>query len=137
MSKTQPEAEEAIPLPAISSDIRETPELVEKIKILARTQCTLIEAAAFLDLMPDEFERYLLANRRSFIAWFSGEAAGRASLKMQQFKFANAGDSRLLVWLGKNVLGQTDKLPTAPPEPAKPADAAWENLSTWRMQRLG
>lgn len=137
MSKTQPEVEEAIPLPAVSSDIRETNELVAQIQILARTQCDLIEAAAFLGLMPDEFERYLLANRRSFIAWFSGEAAGRAALKMQQFKAAQSGDSRLLVWLGKNVLGQTDKLPAVPPESPRPGDKAWENLSTWRMQRLG
>ena len=137
MSKTQPDAEEAIPLPAIASDIRETEELIQKIQILARTQCALVEAAGYLALLPDEFERYLLANKRSFIAWFSGAPAGRAALKMQQFNYANKGDSRLLVWLGKNVLGQTDKLPTAPPEPAKPGDAAWENLSTWRMQRLG
>src|SRR3569833_3081207 len=107
---TEPDLE--FPLPAVSSAIVETEDLIQKISILARTHCTLIESAAWLGFMPDEFELYLLSNRRSFVAFFSGEAAGRAALKMQQFKAAQAGDSRLLVWLGKNVLGQTDKLPT-------------------------
>jgi len=35
--------------------------------------------------------------------------AGKASLRRTQWKAATGGNSTMMVWLGKNVLGQTDK----------------------------
>jgi len=131
------EPAEGFAVPVVRSDIIETDALVQQIQILARTQCTLEEAAGYLGLIPDEFKQFLVANRRSFIAWHSGPAAGRAVLKMQQFKSAQLGSDRMQVWLGKNVLGQSEN-PTVPADkPPERRNDDWDNLSTWRMPRLG
>lgn len=37
-------------------------------------------------------------------------AQGKSSLRRQQFKLANAGDRTMLIWLGKQYLGQSDKV---------------------------
>lgn len=37
-------------------------------------------------------------------------AQGRASIRRMQYKAAQAGDKTMLVWLGKQWLGQTDKV---------------------------
>ncbi len=39
-------------------------------------------------------------------------AAGKMSLRRKQFTAAMEGDKTLMVWLGKNWLGQTDKTET-------------------------
>lgn len=125
-------------VPALSADIEETDELIGKIGILARTQCDLIEAAAFLGVLPDYFQRFLATHPKSAQAWFAGAAAGRAGLKMQQFSSAKKGSARVQVWLGKQYLGQTEGGLVAPADGrAQAVNDAWDNLSTWRMPRLG
>ena len=39
-----------------------------------------------------------------------GRAAMRQNLRMAQFKKAAEGDTRMLIWLGKQYLGQSEKL---------------------------
>lgn len=39
-----------------------------------------------------------------------GRAAGKMSLRRVQFKKALAGDTTAMIWLGKNILGQRDKV---------------------------
>jgi len=38
-----------------------------------------------------------------------GAATGRTSLRQAQFKLALAGNATMQIWLGKQLLGQTDK----------------------------
>lgn len=124
-------------VPALASDIVETDQLVDQIHIMARTQCDLVEAAAYLRINPAEFERFLTTHPRSLQAWSSGPAAGRAGLRMAQFQSARKGSARLLVWLGKQHLGQTESGPVAADSGPRYLDDAWDNLSSWRMPRLG
>ena len=138
----EPEAADAEILPAVISALpRETEAIVQQIRALAAAHCDDIEAAAFLGMLPDEFRLFLLANKRSAQAFFSGPATGRATLKVAQLKAAKAGDGRLLVWLGKQWLGQADKIPTPPEDPNEALRAAaqrdWDQLAPWRMQKLG
>lgn len=39
-----------------------------------------------------------------------GRALGRISLRRQQFKLLKAGSNTMAVWLGKQILGQRDKV---------------------------
>ena len=122
--------------PALAGEIVETEQLIAQISILAKTQCDLVEAASYLNILPDQFERFLATHARSAQAWFSGAAAGRAGLRMAQFQSARNGSSRLLVWLGKQHLGQTEGGPVAPGSQPQALTDAWDNLAPWRM-RLG
>jgi hypothetical protein len=38
-----------------------------------------------------------------------GRAKGRGTLRRLQWQHANGGSDTMLIWLGKNLLGQTDK----------------------------
>lgn len=78
------------------------PELVEA---LARIQCTDDEIAAVLKIAVST-----LQNFRAVIK--TGREHGKQSLKRMQFKAAEEGNAALLIWLGKQYLGQKDKVET-------------------------
>lgn len=124
-------------LPALAADIVETDQLIGQINILARTQSTLEEAAAYLGYLPDAFARFLATHPRSGQAWFSGPAAGRAGLRMAQFQAARKGDSTMLVWLSRQHLGQSENGRSDDHADTRPIRDAWDNLASWRMTRLG
>lgn len=75
---------------------------------LGRLQCTNAEIAAYFDMT----ERQILSRRAGDPdldgAIKRGANQGRISLRRQQFAAALDGDRTMLVWLGKNVLGQRD-----------------------------
>lgn len=75
----------------------------EQVFQLARIDCSYEEMAAVLGCCPDT-----LMNRFSEVIK-KGRDSGTASLKKQQFKLAMDGNPTMLIWLGKNKLGQTDK----------------------------
>lgn len=54
--------------------------------------------------MPDEPGRELSA-----AALERGRESGKASLRRLQWKAANAGNTTMLVWMGKQYLSQTDR----------------------------
>lgn len=75
---------------------------------LAAFQCTDDEIAAVLGVCVETLIRR--KKEPEFLeALESGKAKGRASLRRLQWKAANAGNTTMLVWLGKQVLGQRDK----------------------------
>lgn len=81
---------------------------IDTINQLARIQCTDEEIASVLGVSVDTLTRP--ANRVIFEeAKASGKEAGKASLRRMQFKTAEAGNATMLIWLGKQYLGQTDK----------------------------
>lgn len=81
---------------------------LDTIKQLARIQCTDEEIASVLGVSVDTLTR--AANKAIFEeAKASGKEAGKASLRRMQFKTAEAGNATMLIWLGKQYLGQTDK----------------------------
>lgn len=76
----------------------------EKLELLASFGLTTREIAAVLDVSPDTIER----NYAETLAW--GVNKCRASLKRKQWEMAMAGNVTMLIWLGKQMLGQKDRV---------------------------
>lgn len=77
------------------------PKLVER---LASIQCTNEEIAMACGCSADTIERNFAGELER------GRARGKRGLRRLQYKRARAGSDTMLIWLGKNVLGQQDKL---------------------------
>lgn len=85
---------------------------IDTIKSLARIQCTDEEIASVLGVSVDTLTRP--HNKELFEeAKRSGKQEGRASLRRMQFKQAEAGNSTMLIWLGKQYLEQSEKQTTS------------------------
>lgn len=72
---------------------------------LATMQCTVTEIAEFLGCSRRTLERddqFCRIHKR-------GLERGRMSLRRMQWKKAESGDRVMLIWLGKQYLGQKDK----------------------------
>jgi hypothetical protein len=76
-------------------------ELVEK---LAHIQCTYSEIAATLGISVDTLER----NKDFAVTYKKGAEGGRKSLRRMQFESAHKGNVTMMIWLGKQYLGQSD-----------------------------
>ena len=71
---------------------------------LAYIQCTHEEIAGVLDV-----SLALLEHDKKFIQVFEAKKEiGKSSLRRMQWKKAEGGDKTLLIWLGKQYLGQAD-----------------------------
>lgn len=78
---------------------------------LLRIQCTGEEIAGAMDMSYDTLERACKRDHGIKFAEYSElkRAEGRASLRRAQWKVAQDGNPTMLVWLGKQMLGQRDK----------------------------
>jgi hypothetical protein len=76
----------------------------EKVKKLASMGLTVPEIAAVLECSKRTLERRFDASIKE------GRERLNASLKRKQFQVAMRGNPALLIWLGKQYLGQSDKL---------------------------
>ena len=86
--------------------------LVEK---LAHIQCTQEEIAEALDVSVRTLQR-----DSGFCRIYKKQIGqGRASLRRLQWQALNEGDKTMLVWLGKQYLGQKDKWETTGPTEVK------------------
>jgi hypothetical protein len=76
--------------------------------------CTEEECAALQDMSVDTMFRRIKEEKGiTFAEYYKQKsAAGKMSLRRKQFTAAMEGDKTLMVWLGKNWLGQTDKTET-------------------------
>jgi hypothetical protein len=86
-----------------------TPEHLALIQQLGEIQCTDAEIAAALDVSVDT-----LTNRKASDPLFSdalkkARENGRKSLRRCQWELAQQGHPTMLIWLGKQILGQRDK----------------------------
>lgn len=75
-------------------------EMVEK---LASICCTMNEMASILECSVDTLER------RFADIIEKGRSKGKSSLRRKQYEVAMGGNPTMLIWLGKQQLGQTDK----------------------------
>lgn len=81
-------------------------ELVES---LARCFCTEEEIAAVLDVNLDTLKRP--ENREAFAECIKkGQESGKSTLRQRQFRAAMNGSITMLIWLGKQYLGQSDEV---------------------------
>jgi hypothetical protein len=80
---------------------------LDQVEKLAVIGCTLEEIGAVLKISKRTLIR---RNKESKFreAMERGELSGRASLRRAQRKVALAGNATMLIWLGKNILGQRD-----------------------------
>jgi len=74
-----------------------------QVEQLAAIQCSYDEMGAVLGCSPDTLERRFAGVIKN------GRANGRSSLKRRQFKLAMDGNPTMLIWLGKQHLGQADE----------------------------
>ena len=75
----------------------------EKLFTLASLGLTTAEIASVLECSPDTLER----NYKEEMA--EGKEKCKASVRRKQFELAMAGNPTMLIWLGKQILGQSDK----------------------------
>jgi len=78
---------------------------------LCGLMCTAEEIAGFLEVSVDTLERRIREKYNcTFAEYFKERSArGKISLRRHQYKLAEAGNPTMLIWLGKQYLGQTDK----------------------------
>ena len=78
----------------------------ETVSKLARMMCTMQEIDSFLDVSIN-----LLEKDSEFIRVYKKNIdTGKISLRRSQMKLADAGNATMNIWLGKQYLGQTDKI---------------------------
>lgn len=82
----------------------------ETLEALVKIQCTAEECASVLKCSEDTIDRRLNEKYGFGFAEYRKRfaAEGRVSLRRLQWKKAQTGDRVMLIWLGKQVLGQRD-----------------------------
>ncbi len=75
----------------------------EQVEKLAMMHCKTTEIAAFFDVSVDTIDRNYAENLRK------GRDKGKMSLRRKQYDVAMKGNVSMLIWLGKNLLDQSDK----------------------------
>lgn len=83
-----------------------------KVEKLCFIHCTGEEIAAIIEV---DYDTLVAAIEREYKQTFSEyfkkhSSGGRASLRRMQFKAAESGNTTMLVWLGKQHLGQKDRM---------------------------
>lgn len=78
---------------------------IDKLEVekLARLGCNDTEIGDFFEVHPTTI------GKRFSIILTKGRAARKAKLRQMQWKAAEAGNVAMLIWLGKQELGQTEK----------------------------
>ena len=89
-----------------------TPIDKNQFESLCNLQCTLEEIAGFFKCCDDTINNWC---KSTYGDNFSGvykmySQNGKISLRREQFKLAQKGNSSMLIWLGKQYLGQSDKV---------------------------
>lgn len=96
---------------------------VETFKRLCSIMCTRDEICTVMGCTSDELEKLVDKHLREDVsggrssritfddAWGKYSSDGKVSLRRMQFDLAAAGDRAMLVWLGKQYLGQSDPKP--------------------------
>lgn len=78
----------------------------ETVLKLAGLQCTQEEISNFLDISVRTLQR----DEEFCRVYKKGMDNGRMSLRRMQYKAAEKGNVSMLIWLGKQYLGQSDKM---------------------------
>ena len=84
-------------------------EYVAVVNGLAVVGCTEEEMRHSLNIGQEKFIEWKRDHPEFQDAIKKGRAAGRKSIRQGQFKAALGGNTALLIWLGKQYLGQTDQ----------------------------
>lgn len=82
----------------------------EQFEALCAIQCTKEEICSVLGITDKTLDRWCEATYQQHfsVVFREKRAGGKASLRRAQFETAKKGNAPLLIWLGKNWLGQSD-----------------------------
>ena len=80
------------------------------VRKLAGIQCTDEEIAAGLGCSQDTLARGRKRDQELDAAIIEGRANGRMSLRRAQYQKALDGNPTMLIWLGKQILGQRERV---------------------------
>lgn len=75
-----------------------------------RAQVSDVEAAAYFGMKEEVFLARIAENGRLAKVYDTARDGGKAEIRMAQHDAAIEGDKTMLTWLGKQYLGQTDKI---------------------------
>ena len=81
----------------------------DQIEKLAQLHCTDEDLADFFECSVSTIEKRKVSDPDFLRALKKGKGKGRISLRRMQYKAAQSGNTTMLIWLGKQLLGQTDK----------------------------
>tara|TARA_Y100000356_G_C11253770_1_gene288754 strand:+ start:1161 stop:1532 length:372 start_codon:yes stop_codon:yes gene_type:complete len=84
----------------------------DQVRALARLSCSYEEIADVLKIGRSTFAKKLKEEKEIRDAYERGKSEGAVSLKRAQFDTAVSGNTAMLIWLGKNRLGQADRIET-------------------------
>ena len=82
----------------------------DQVKKLASIGLSNAEIGAVIDCSPDTIERRFKGMMKA------GREHRNASVRRKQFEVAIAGNPTMLIWLGKQYLGQSDKIGLSTPD---------------------
>lgn len=87
-------------------------EEYEKLIAMIRIQCTQEEICGIYEMSIDTLNRRIAERGdENFAGLYKKHSdEGKASLRRSQWKKAQEGNATMLIWLGKQMLGQTDKV---------------------------
>jgi len=84
----------------------------EEFEQLCSLYCTLVDVAGWFKCSEDTIERFVYKQYKTTFADIMKRFASKttASIRRKQIHLALEGDRYLLIWLGKQYLGQSDKI---------------------------
>jgi hypothetical protein len=91
-----------------STKLKDDDATLERVKVLAKIQCTQHDAAGVLKVCLKTFENYLRNTKKAREAWENGRLEGKIELRRLQWRSAEHSVV-MQIWLGKQYLGQSDK----------------------------
>ena len=86
---------------------------MEAVEKLCRLNCTDDEIASFFGVCRKTVERERKSNPEFNDTIEKGKSYGKLSLRRKQVELAMDGNPTMLIWLGKQYMGQRDKNETA------------------------
>lgn len=84
-------------------------QTIKVVKGLAKIQATSKEIAAVLEVTEPTWIRFKQENPAVQEAWEQGIGYGQMSIRRHQISLAEKGNATMLIWLGKQYLGQSDR----------------------------
>lgn len=83
----------------------------KKVTALCQILCTKEEIASILEIDADTLNAHCKSEyNQTFSAYYKQKCVGgKMSIRRRQFEVAMAGNVAMLIWWGKNNLGQSDK----------------------------
>ena len=83
---------------------------LEEVENLSRLNCTMDEIAAYFNVDVRTVQLRAQRDPAFRAAIDRGQALGRLSIRRQQIRLMEQGNATMAVWLGKQLLGQHDRL---------------------------